>query len=218
MGLDWNMIGIYGLFDTESGECLYVGQSSDIEYRVKRHMWNLKSYTHLDSFTAWFKSTGSDLSRLEHRILDECENIDSVKNELEMKWFHNLGPRFYGKVPSVKESWEMSEETRDRIAKSVSEYWQTKGLSTGRRRLSIVALCEYCSVEFTSARDNPRFCSVRCVQRSRASSLDIDLIRGMYDSGKTLRDISDEVGVSHVTVRRYLLEHGVTLRSPGEKG
>lgn len=212
------MVGIYGLFDAMTGECLYVGQSSDVEYRIKRHLWRLKSYSHLNQFTEWFRSIDSNLSRIEYKVLDECEDVDSIKNELEMKWFRVLEPKFYGKVPSIRESWQMSEETKRRIAKSVSEYWRGSGESSGRHRLSVAVLCEYCNNEFTSPRENSRFCSVRCVQSSRSASIDIDLARSMYISGRTLREISEVVGVSHVTVRRYLLEHGVTLRSPGEKG
>lgn len=212
------MVGIYGLFDSATGECLYVGQSSDIEYRVKRHMWKLKSHTHLDDFSSWFSSIGDDLSRVEYRVLDICEDDDAVKNSIELRRFNDLKPKFFGKVPSTKESWSMSEETKDKISRSVSEYWSTKGPSLGRTRLSVVRRCEHCSDEFTSDRDNPRYCSVACVQRSRASVIDIELAKDMYYGGKTLRDISIAVGVSHVTIRRYLLEAGVSLRAPGEKG
>ena len=210
------MIGIYGIFDVVTDECLYVGQSIDIEYRVKRHRWRLLNESHLKSFSAWFNSIEKDINRLEFRVLELCTDDDPTKNALEMVWFNTLSPRFYGKVPSEKERWALSDQTKEKIAKSMCSYWDTKEGRESRLQ-SRVLTCGQCESEYSSGRRDSRFCSDRCSRKNRVCQVDIELITDMYLSGHTLRDIAKSVGISHVSIRSKLIDSGVVLRSPGER-
>lgn len=121
MNEDLKVCGIYGIFDILTGECLYVGQSKNIYERRQSHFKRLRGERHLKPFTEWFVSIGKDESRLDLRVLCRCLDNDDIKNKLEIFWFNELHPRFYGAVPSINNRWSHSEETRKKIARRTCE-------------------------------------------------------------------------------------------------
>lgn len=206
-------VGIYGLFDSVTGECLYIGQSSDIEYRVKHHLKRLRSGNHLSEFNSWFMGEGKDLSRIRVEILEECEDSDYTKNLLEIKWFYAKVPKFYGKVPSTKESWGMSQTTKNKISEGLRTY--SKNQRGGVPRLvDRVLKCALCEKEYTSPRRSSTYCSTRC-QATQVDEEKVDIMVDLYNAGKSTRYISDVVGFSYKTVSRHLRRRGVPLRGRG---
>lgn len=195
-------IGIYALYYGET--CLYVGQSKDIEQRYKRHIIRLKAGTALQKFNEWFQENNCPHESIELKILEECEDNDLIKNELEIKWFNDLSPLFYGKVPSLKDTWSHSEETRKKISESLRNY-KTDG-GTIKSRIDLIRVCMNCSKEFNSSREKPKFCSRDCMKSySRESLKDRNnLIIALHDSGLSLREIAKEVSTSHVTVKKVI--------------
>lgn len=78
-------IGIYGIFDATTDECLYIGMSKDIEERWKQHLKILKSKRHKrKDFTEWYHSNGATPDLLMFRILEECEYDVDTLNRLEI--------------------------------------------------------------------------------------------------------------------------------------
>ena len=113
-------VGIYGIFDSETDECLYVGMSKNIEERWRHHLKELRSKRHKrKDFVEWFHENGATAELLDFRILEECEKNDAALNLCEIKWFNKLLPKYYGKKPSENERWEQSEAAR---AKSSATY------------------------------------------------------------------------------------------------
>lgn len=112
--------GVYGIFDKRDGVCLYVGQSGNVEVRLKAHLKNLKSkhVSSLDEFIEWFHANGADTSILDMKLLETCENTDQSKNLTELKWYTILNPTFAGKIPSENEKWALSDETKAKISAS----------------------------------------------------------------------------------------------------
>lgn len=130
MNEDLKVCGIYGIFDTLTGECLYVGQSQNIYERKMSHFRRLRGERHLKSFTKWFVTIGKDESRLDLRVLCRCLNNDDIKNKLEIFWFNELHPRFYGAVPSINNRWSHSKETKKKISDGISSHF----VRIGRKR------------------------------------------------------------------------------------
>lgn len=52
---------------------------------------------------------------------------------------------------------------------------------------------------------------------SAVSSDDVAEMKRMLSQGKTLRQIAEACGISHVTVRSKLLKHKAKMRKPGRK-
>ena len=153
-------IGIYGIFDTRNGDCLYIGQSKNIQDRWRSHRKRLLAGKHLKDFTEWFKEQGSDISTLELRELEETINTDEAKNAAEIRWFDNLSPKFYGQVPSAnKRGWEQAEETKQKISTSVKQRFRSSG-NLGKDR---EYTCAYCGLLFKgSTYKVQQYCSVVC--------------------------------------------------------
>lgn len=108
--------GVYGIFNTHSNECLYVGQSKDISSRWRRHISDLQINNHrCKLFNEWFNANTSVESLLTFKVLEECIDDDLVKNICEIKWFNELSPLFFGKVPSTKDKWAHSDITKEKI-------------------------------------------------------------------------------------------------------
>lgn len=110
-------VGIYGIFDSETDECLYVGMSKSIEERWRHHLKELRSKKHKrKDFVKWFHDNGAQQELLSFRVLEECEHDEKILNLAEIKWFNALLPKYYGKKPSENERWTISEETRQKIS------------------------------------------------------------------------------------------------------
>ena len=204
MNEDLKVCGIYGIFDTLTGECLYVGQSKNIYERRQSHFKRLRGERHLKPFTEWFVSIGKDESRLDLRVLCRCFDNDNIKNKLEIFWFNELHPRFYGAVPSVNNRWSHSEETRKKIGKSL--------LCEPH-----VYKCEMCGTLFKSHKKRKHkrhFCSNECFHRYRQSPNRVKITREevmrLYKSGMTQVELSEKFGVSTATISKFMRDNGIS--------
>ena len=212
MNEDLKVCGVYGIFDTLTGECLYVGQSKNIYERKMSHFRRLRGERHLKSFTKWFVSIDKDESRLNLKVLSRCFNNDDIKNKLEIFWFNELHPKFYGAVPSVNNRWSHSEETRKKIGKSLAERFVDLGCPPSNNP-SVISCkcyfytCEMCNTVFSSKQKRHHshiFYSQSCAysynQSLKMDTLDYNKIKDLYESGVTQVKIAKMFGVSNATV------------------
>ena len=202
--------GIYAIFDTCTHDCLYVGQSHDIESRWKQHIKGLRYGIHKrKEFISWFIKHGEDLHSIEFSILEECANEDSIKNFHEAKWFVILKPKFYGKIPSLKEEWSLSLDTRNKISRSLRSNFDKKKIA-----------CHKCGHKFIPKNCVEIVCK-RCLtdyyreQNTVIKKTEIPEIVDLYNRGKSLREISSIYHVSHICIRNILLKNDVSLHSYG---
>lgn len=137
-------IGIYGIFNRINDECLYVGQTLDIDLRWKQHLKLLKSKKHpRKDFVEWYHiDNNSDL--IDFKVLEECNK--NKLNDLEIKWFNSLLPKYYGKKPSNKEIWEHSDETKNKISESLRKNYYAK-------------ICLKCNKDFYAITDDKELCN-----------------------------------------------------------
>ena len=145
--------GIYGIFSSCTRECLYVGQSKNIEYRWKQHLSKLRRGKHPQKkFSQWFRDHGCSPSVLSFRILEECIDESCVKNRLEIKWFNELEPLYYSQLPSMNSSY-----TSLRRAHRPSK--------KAENRTSYAYHCKYCLKSFSLLRKKQgqfAYCSREC--------------------------------------------------------
>ena len=203
MNKDLKVCGIYGIFDTLTRECLYVGQSKNIHERRQSHFKRLRGERHLKPFTEWFVSIGKDESRLDLRVLCRCFDNDDIKNKLEIFWFNELHPRFYGAVPSVNNRWSHSKETKKKISDSL-------------QCEPHLYRCEMCGTRFESHRKRTHkryFCSNECSYRYKQSpkrdKITRDEVMRLYDSGMTQVELSKKFGVSTATISKFMRDNGI---------
>lgn len=209
--------GIYAIFDFETDECLYVGQSKDVDFRLVQHFRKLRSGKHLKSFADWFESVGRDESRVVFSLLEECKNTDKAKNVAEMKWFRVLEPKFFGKQPSLNDKWEHSKETKDKIAKGNIAF-----LVKNNRKKEILfqtKLCDYCHKKFQTPAEKPMAnCSSRCAHNSRIVVIDKSTLIKLYiDKKMGTRAIGNMFNTSDHTILKRLREHGIPVRRKNER-
>lgn len=198
-------IGIYSISDSETGEVLYVGQSSNIEERWKHHLKRLRGSRHLDSFSKWFKNREGNESCVEFHILEECENIDSIKNQLEIKWFNILKPKFYGAVPSENRTWTHSRETRMKISDSSRKVFRV-----------YIMKCKNCGKYFSKNRERT-FCSTNCARldlnQKQRIVVDKDTLNDLYWKQEMSRaEIGRKLGIGQTTVLKYMKKYDIPRR------
>ena len=75
--------GVYAIFDSSTNECLYVGQSSNVLLRFKKHLYLLKSRKHRKDFVAWFEDRNFDAKAIRFEIMEICDNEDNIKTHLK---------------------------------------------------------------------------------------------------------------------------------------
>jgi hypothetical protein len=201
--------GAYGIFDAETQECLYVGQSATIESRWKRHLIDLRNGNHLrKDFISWFQDHDEDSESMDFRILELCENTDKAKNSVEMKWFAILEPRFSGQIPGENYKWSHSEETRRKI-------------SASSRKAKIHNLtCKFCTNNFSSRRRTQVYCSQICFRDDQVSIIPTEELgvrmRKLYEIDKmSMKEMSFELGFSDATVHKLMVVFGIARRSRG---
>lgn len=199
-------VGVYAFFDQE-GSCLYVGQSSNIEERYKQHMKQLRGgYHKRTEFNEWFES--SEERMLVFKVLKECSNETDTKNYLEIEYFNQLNPRFYGQIPSMNNKFSHSEETRKRISTSVRKNLEELGLYETRA-------CP-CGSDFIAlVKKTTKYCSSKCVIDDRKSSLDHTTVSELYNSGLTLTQVGKVLGVSYRTVHYFMVKNDIPRRASG---
>lgn len=164
-------VGVYGIFNVETNKCLYVGMSSvSIEKRFKQHLKRLKSKIHPRSdFVEWYHNNGADTKIISFKVLEECENNNDILNKLEMKWFNELEPKYYGKKPSLNEKWEHSEEAKEKIRKA---RYSLLGKNYKDR------FCEFCNqpINKTERYCDRKYCSKECSYEGKKNSNKICVI------------------------------------------
>lgn len=199
-------IGIYGIFSTIDNECLYVGQSRDIEVRWKQHITSLKNGHHKrKDFVEWFQNY--DESCIKFSVLEECENNDEILNSCEIKWFHKLLPKFYGKLPSVYEKWNHSDITKQKIREGRYKILEEQGY-----RMKRDIICKNCQKIFHSKNKSPIFCSKTCRIDYDNKRFDVDIITEQYNSGLSLHKIAELYNCSYRTIHYFMVKHNIPRR------
>jgi hypothetical protein len=113
MGYRETTCGIYALI-SEDDECLWIGQSVNVEKRYKRHLALLRTNQHRIKFLKWFEENERNESAVKIRLLEECD--PEFLNEREGYWFKVLPPLFYGQLPSQSRKWFLSDEAKANIS------------------------------------------------------------------------------------------------------
>lgn len=181
-----------------------MGQSKNMHERRISHLKRLRGERHLKSFSEWFVTVGKNEERIEFRVLCRCVNDDTLKNKLEIFWFNELHPRFYGSIPSINNKWSHSKETRKKISDS---------LQCEPHRYK----CEMCGARFESHRKRAykrHFCSSKCYYRYNLSTkrdkITRDEVVRLYDSGMTQIELSEKFGVSAATISRFMRDNDIS--------
>lgn len=212
--------GIYGIFDQITNECLYIGQSKNVEVRWQGHIKSLKSRTHKrKEFIEWFINHDEDLQFLRFELLEICENDDEIKNKLEIKYFNKYSPIFFGKKPSVKEKWEHSDETKRKISKSMKSFnsnpYNQELKKIGVRIKKKCLGCDNIMELTPSAAKRRNCCSKKCQAKFNTINLDNDKIADLYKQGYSLHEISKKFDVSYLTIYKRLKSMNVEMRNQG---
>lgn len=212
-------VGIYGIFDSKTDECLYVGMSKNIEQRWKSHIKLLRSKKHpRKDFVEWFHTNGAQKELLDFRLLEECENNETVLNSLEIKWFNELLPKYFGKKPSLNERWVRSEESKKKVSESLRKYRD----SLPQKPVSI-CLNKNCNNIVRHNRN--KYCSVKCANLSIKKKLNKKMlghlilnksrIIELYLEGKSLEEIANLFSTTKKTLSNFLKSEGVEVRKRG---
>lgn len=200
--------GIYGIFDKSTNDCLYIGQSKDVFSRFKSHLKLLNGGYHLrKDFVAWFVTNNSDKENLVFKVLEECIENDLILNTLEIKWFEYYLPKFYGSVPSKNNTWNHSQETKEKISYTLK--------STKSSFLDRELICKYCNNIFHSRRKEAVYCSQTCNGLSKVLILNEleQKICQSYIDGKSLRECEKIYNISYVKIRSILISNNIKRRS-----
>lgn len=105
------MVGIYKITNLITNEC-YVGQSTNIEKRIKDHFDKSYGARHNEAFQKAIDDLGIDGFLIE--VLEECERDQLINREKH--WIKVLKPEYN----TVTEGHEVSQETREKIRKSLT--------------------------------------------------------------------------------------------------
>lgn len=216
-------IGIYGIFDNETDECLYVGMSKNIEERWKQHIKLLRNKKHKrKDFVEWFHAHGAVEELLSFKTLEESECDESVLNLAEIKWFNELKPKYYGKKPSLNEKWEHSEETKRKIGMACSEKepWNKKNKGT-LSPVSYDFICLGCGKKGKSIKPQQKFCSKTCVHekkaREKAEEYNYEYIYDLYWNQRLSRpELAKKLGVGRTTALKIMKRLGIPRRNADE--
>lgn len=235
-------VGIYGIFDSITDECLYVGLSTDIHGRWKNHRNTLKNGSHRSDFVEWFNNHDRDLQSMNFKILEECENKESTLNSLEAKWYRIMRPLFAGKVPSNNETWKHSNDAKNNISKAIIAYHIAKGVyeeiqcpceNTFSARIKLRK--KYCSItcreiytdrlsskmkrelclqcNLEESSYRGKFCSKVCFSLSKVVKLDRGRLVDLYwNQELSLKAIAELEGVSRQTVYNKMKQFDIARR------
>ena len=196
--------GIYVIEDRETKECLYVGQSKDLAMRQRKHLQKLKNGSHpRKDFVEWFKLNGGD--RLQFHIVETELETDAELNSSEIWWFNKLSPRFYGKYPSLNETWVHSQETKEKIQSAM------RALPGYIERVN--KTCPQCSKVFETVPSRGVYCSKACYNLNTGPAVKFpppeeSELRQFYIIEKqSLRALGKHYGVSRTTVQKWCRQY-----------
>jgi transposase-like protein len=209
-------IGIYGIFDTKTNQCLYVGQSKDVEARFRTHVTKLKCKrsSALKSFILWYHANGSDESILTFKILEESPNDDYTKNVLEAKWFDSLQPKFYGKVPSLSERWQHSEETKLKIAEAIrNKNGNLSGIN--KKQKDNCKICKkICFAQKSICIDCQKF----LFRKNFSRRWKLIIFREYLENNLAIREISRKYNISTREISRLLKIENIEIKKRSFNG
>lgn len=204
--------GVYGIFDQITNECLYIGQSKNIEVRWQGHIKSLERQTHKrKDFIDWFIKHDEDLKYLRFELLEICENEDKIKNKLEIKYFNKYHPLFYGKQPSLNEKWEHSDETKKKISNSVKKL-HPNGFRSKRVEKECLG-CGKIMILTLSASKRRVCCSKKCLGKIYKKDVDENQIADLYKYGYSLHEISAKYNVSYMIIYKRLKSMNIKMRN-----
>lgn len=197
--------GIYVIEDRETKECLYVGQSKDLATRKRKHLQKLKDGSHpRKDFVEWFKVAGEQ--RLKVIEVETGLVTDEELNRSEIWWFNKLKPKFYGKEPSLNETWVHSQATKDKIRNTLSG----RVIATWARE----SICPRCKNTYKVKNPKTKFCSLQCSKLTHAVESyppPKEVLEELYKD-MTLREIGKVYGVSQVSVMNLCKKYGIVMR------
>lgn len=166
-------------------------------------------------YVEWFQNNGGQPELIVFRILEECENNETVLNTLEIKWFNELKPKYFGKQPSLNEVWERSEESKKKVSESMRKYAESKP-----KKLKSICSSKDCSNMVHHSRNN--YCSVKCANLSINTKLvynplilNKDKIIQTYLNGDSLESIAKRFSTTKNTLSKFLKNEGVEIRKRG---
>lgn len=210
-------VGIYGWFDKETGQCLYVGQSSNIEKRKKSHLKSLKSRKHSRKDFSEYYHQKDNKEDIYLKILEETKNDLKIKNAAEIKWFIELKPLFYGMKPDESYyCFTATEETKKLISKNIQN-----------SNKEVSQVCTVCKTNLTFRQNG--IC-IECkdkrnkeiIEEKKKQNLekgivisDEDVIKLYVNNKMSYREIAKEFGISCVTVRKIIKRNNITPRGNG---
>ena len=199
---------IYCIRSVSTGTCLYVGQSTDFDNRIKNHRARIRLRTHRPEIIDWVDKYG--LNDIEFYVLENC-SARSELNRSEIYWFDQLEPIAYGVRPS-ESSWEMTDSARSKIRKTLRDNWvgdrDDEGYPIHQH------ICNNCGCSFVSRKTKQSLCGNECRILARKFMFsDPNRVVEMYQDGMSLRDIGDRFGTSRNVVSRHLKSLGIVLRS-----
>lgn len=199
---------IYCIRSASTGTCLYVGQTTDFDNRIKNHRARIRLRTHRPEMVEWVDKYGSN--DIEFAVLEYCSE-KSMLDQSEIYWFDHLKPIAYGVRPS-ESSWEMTDSTRSKIRETLRDNWV--GVRDDEGHPVHRHICDNCGCSFTSRKTKQSLCGNECRVLAR-TFLFSDPIRAveMYQDGLSLREVGDRFGTSRNVVSRHLKSLGVVLRS-----
>lgn len=186
------MSGIYGIFDSVSSECLYIGLTHDFSARWKSHLRKLKAKTHPQKgLIDWWIINGERPDRLTFKVLETCSSEEL--NAKEIFWFKRMKPKFYGKLPSLNETWSHTDETKEKLRQAI------------KPKSFVSKVCKACKKDFEIEvkRRKYLFCSADCryAARFKLSEVSETKMRHLYfRENMNLEEIGSLFGVSSVTV------------------
>lgn len=202
-----NEIGIYEI-KSPSGK-KYVGMTSvSFASRWRGHLKDLKRGIHkCQGLQRAYNKYGKD--SLIFSILEILPNTSTDFEILkrEQFWWDETEKqcKLYNGRPTGTGSVHHTDETKRNISIAITK-WHAKSF---KPKASVY--CLRCNILILKPKVKQKFCSRRCTT-IRLTKDEINFIEDLYKDGFSLRQISDKIGFSHITVRNTLIKSGVPLR------
>lgn len=210
-------VGIYGWFDRENDQCLYIGQSCNIESRKSSHLKKLRNGKHARKDFAEYYQNKENKDDIYLEILEVTEDNLDIKNAAEIKWFNLLKPLFYGMEPdetyycftptkeSRKNSSETVKNTNNKSSKPCIEC--TKNLTY--RRDGICISCK--------EKENDKIIKEKRKynKENNITFSDLEIIEMYIGKDMSYREISLETGLSSTTVGKIIKRNYIKPKGHG---
>ena len=120
------MKGIYGYYDTEKEEIVYIGKDSHIDKDRRKRQHLQPSHINAQPFN---RALQNNPQRYKYKRIYECpSHLDNIDlNGLEIRYIEALNPKFnFTKGGDGVSGIKLSETHKQRIKENASRYWQGK--------------------------------------------------------------------------------------------